>query len=270
MNSIWDCTTYREYLISQMGGEGTRSGKRKELAHQIGVHTTFVSQVLTGRAELSLEQGEAINHYLAHTEDESEFFLQLIMMERAGSAALKRRFKQKVDQLRQERLNIGRRVRAKGSISEKDRERFYSSHIYGAIHVLASIQRFRDAKALSAALHIPVSRARELIDFLVHIGLLSEADGKIKPLSNHVHLSNDSETVLKHHSNWRMHTLNRLRLREPQDLHYSACLSLSRDDAFKIKESLLESLKKNLKVVEASPEETAYVYNMDFYPLVDD
>lgn len=269
MNSIWDFTSYREYLVAQMGAEGTRTGRRKELANHIGVHTTFVSLVLTGRAEFSLEQGEAINQFLGHTDEESEFFLQLILLERAGTVALKRRLKQKVENLRKDRLNISQRIRAKGGVSEKDRERFYSSHVYGAIHVLTSVKDFQEAKALSAALNIPVSRLREQLEFLVRIGLLEEKGGRFRPTSSHVHLPKDSETVLNHHSNWRLHTLNRLRANDSQDLHYSACVSLSRDDAFRIKEYLLESLGRNLKVIEKSPEETAYVYSMDFYPLVD-
>lgn len=253
-----------------MGGRGSRSGRRKELAVHIGVHTTFVSQVLSGKADLSLEQGEAANQYLNHTDQESEFFLQLILLERAGSAQLRRRLKERVEALRKERLNIGQRLRARGAISEKDRERFYSSHIYAAAHVLASIERYRDVKSLGSALQIPAAKARELADFLIQIGLLADDAGRVKPISNHVHLSNDSDSILKHHSNWRLHTINRLKYINGDNLHYSACLSLACDDAFKIKEAILERLKDNLKIVEASPEETAYVYTVDFYPLVDE
>jgi hypothetical protein len=83
-----------------------------------------------------------------------------------------------------------------------------------------------------------------------------------------MHLGNDSATVLKHHTNWRLHTLQNLRFVHPENVHYSACLSLSREDAFRIKELLLAELKNNLKIVEKSPEETAYVYSFDFYPLI--
>ncbi len=84
-----------------------------------------------------------------------------------------------------------------------------------------------------------------------------------------MHLGNDSATILKHHSNWRLQTLQNLRFIHPENIHYSACLSLSHKDAFRIKELLLSELKNHLKIVEKSPEEIAYVYTFDFYPLLE-
>src|ERR1700758_4028313 len=107
---IWDHTNYRQYLLARLGEEGSRTGLRKKLAEAIPVHTTFVSQVLKGRAEFSLEQGEAVNAFLEHTEDEGEYFLLLLMQDRAGSGKLKSRFERKIQLMRDERLNIKKRV----------------------------------------------------------------------------------------------------------------------------------------------------------------
>ena len=68
--AIWEFSSYREYLVERLGGEGLRTGARKELAEKISVHTTFVSQVLKGKAHFSLEQAEAINQAFDHTNEE--------------------------------------------------------------------------------------------------------------------------------------------------------------------------------------------------------
>jgi len=65
-----------------------------------------------------------------------------------------------------------------------------------------------------------------------------------------------------------MHSINSLNFIDDNDFHYSACLTLSNKDAFKVKDSLLGNLQDNIKVISKSKEEVAYVYNIDFHRLV--
>ena len=111
---IWNFTDYRPYLVEKLGVEGSRTGLRKKLAEAIGVHTTFVSQVLKEKGDFSLEQGEAVNSFLSHTQDEGEYFLLLLMKDRAGTRELKKRFQDKIDLQRKERLNIKKRLDVNG------------------------------------------------------------------------------------------------------------------------------------------------------------
>jgi uncharacterized protein (TIGR02147 family) len=265
---IWEFTGYRPYLIERLGGEKSRTGLRKQLAEAIPVHTTFISQVLKGRADLSLEQAEAVNTFLEHTADEGEYFLLLLLKDRAGTPLLKKRFQQKVQAMRDERLNIQNRIGAKNEVSEKDREKFYSSYLYGAIHVLTGIPQFRSVDKLSEALRLPKARVQEMVDFCLRVGVLKQERGELLPGAQHIHLGSNSELVLKHHSNWRQHTINNLQFLDRDDLHYSACVSLTQEDAFKVKEAILANLKSNVDVISKSAEEVAYVMSFDFYKLV--
>ncbi len=264
---IWKFQNYREYLIERLGGEGSRTGLRKKLAAAIPVHTTFVSQVLNGRNELSLEQAEAVNTFLEHTEDEGEFFILLVLKDRSGNLKLKKRFENKIQKMRDERLNIQKRLKVEDEISLKDKEKFYSSSIYGAIHVLSSIPQFQTVEALAEATRLSKPRMREIVEFMIRIGVLKNSNGKIISGSQHIHLGTDSELILKHHANWRQHTISNLQFLDQDDLHYSSCLSLSQTDAFKIKESILANLKSNIDVIGQSKEEVAYVMCLDFYKL---
>ena len=241
---------------------------RKSLAAAIQVHTTYVSQVLKGKAEFSLEQAEAINTFFGHTDDEGEYFISLVLKDRAGSPKLKRRFDAKIQKMRDERLNISRRLNVESAISEKDRERFYSNSIYGATHVLCSIPQFNNIAALSEALQLPRQRVAEVVEFLVRIGVIEQEGERLSPGSRHMHLANDGEMVLKHHTNWRMHAISSLQFLDKDDLHYSAALSISHEGAFIVKEALLETLKRVIEVVGKSEVETGYVFNFDFYKLV--
>ncbi len=265
--AIWEFTNYRDYIQSQLGFEGQRTGRRKELALAIQVHTTYVSQVLHGKADFSLEQGEAINHFFQHTEDEGDYLLLLISKDRAGSTALRKRYEHKIQKMREERQTISKRLKADHKISDKDREKFYSSAYYGATHVLCSLPGYQNLKDLSQALNLPLNQTSQIVDFLVSIGLLELQQHKIVPGHHHIHLGNDSELILKHHSNWRMHALSKLQFLKKDDLHYSSAISISEQGAFRVKELLLEVLKKTVQEVQSHPPEEAYVLNFDFYKM---
>lgn len=264
---IWDFTHYREYLEYRLGPEGTRTGLRKKLAAAIPVHTTFVSQVLKGLTDFSLEQAEAINLFLEHTDDEGEYFILLILKDRAGNAKLKMRFESKIKEARDARLNIKKRLESTNEISVKDREKFYSNAFYGVLHVLTAIPQFQTLEALSMATKLSLSRVREMIEFLISINVIIETDGKIQAGPKHVHLNNDSELILKHHINWRQFAITNLQFLDRDDVHYSAGMSLSVEDAFKIKESILSNLKNNLDLVAKSKDEVAYGLCIDFFKL---
>lgn len=265
---VWEFHTYRDYLVSRLGPEGSRSGARKEMAAAIQVHTTYVSQVLKGKAEFSLEQAEAINTFFGHTEDEGEYFISLLLKDRAGSPKLKARFENKIQRMRDARLNISQRLNVENAITEKDREKFYSSAIYGATHVLCSLPQFGNIESLAEALQLSRQRVAEIVEFLLRIGVLKRENDRLSPGSKHVHLGNESEMVLKHHTNWRMHAINNLQFLDRDDLHYSACLSISHEGAFIVKEAILETLKRVVEIVGKSEVETGYVLNFDFYKLI--
>jgi uncharacterized protein (TIGR02147 family) len=264
---IWDFTSYRQYLLDRLGDDGRRTGARKELAEAIPVHTTFISQVLKGKADLSLEQGEAVNQYLGHSPEEGEYFIYLLLKERAGSAQLRKRFEGKIQEMRKERLNISKRLKAESEIAAEDRLKFYSSYLYGAVHVLSSIPAFQRSERMAEALRLSRAQTQEIVDFLLRIGLLHERNGELTPGSKHVHLGSESEMVLRHHNNWRLHTLSNLQFVRAEDVHYSGCMSLSEIDAHKIKEILLASLKSSVDLISESKDQVAYVLGIDFYHL---
>ncbi|MNY59358.1 hypothetical protein D3C86_1957950 [compost metagenome] len=51
------------------------------------------------------------------------------------------------------------------------------------------------------------------------------------------------------------------------ELHYSGVVSLSSSDILKIKDQLLETIKKNIDVIKDSKEEELYCITIDFFDL---
>ena len=173
MSSIFEYKQYVPYLRSRLESKGPKSGIKGKAAKALKVHTTFISLVLNGRAHLSAEQADLMNAFLEHSSEEADFFLLLVLANRAGTKSLRDKFQAKLDEIILRRSVLKNKVPDQSAILREDQIRFYSSYLHGAIHVLTSIPQYQTRKALSEALRIPIARITDSIDLLLKIGLLT-------------------------------------------------------------------------------------------------
>lgn len=130
---------------------------------------------------------------------------------------------------------------------------------------LTSIQRYRTIKSLSEITGYSTEIITNAIDFLLRIKVLKRVKDQIIPGEQHVHLSNTSKNIWRHHTNWRLAAIQRMDIGDPSDLHYSLAFSCSENDARHIKESLLSHLKSMSHIINTSKEDDAFVYCFDFF-----
>jgi uncharacterized protein (TIGR02147 family) len=264
---VYEYTSYKPYLSHSFGGSRKKTGRRAAAARQMGCQTTYLSQVLHGKANLSLEQGYALNSFLGHDTDESEYLLLLIQKERAGTPELREYFVTKLKKLIERKLTLRNRIQAKAEISPLDQAKFYSHWYFAAIHVLLSIPALHTKSALVEHLNLPLERITEALEFLQTCGLVVSEGSRYQIGPRHMHLSKDSPNVIKHHANWRMRAIQSLDQTHSGDLHYSVVVSLSREDVIKIKSRLLQVIDEHLELVAPSKEEVAYAYTIDFFEV---
>lgn len=267
IKEVFNYLDYREYLIDQLGEQGTRTGLRKKACRHLNCHSTYLSQVLSEKIHLSLEHAEALNDFFQHTKEQSEFFILLVLRGRAGSQKLKTRFEAQIKEVLKKRSLIKNRLKDSVELSLEDQDKFYSHWVYTALHVLVSIKGLQTAEALSQATGIHIKKISEELEFLQKTGLIVGSNGHYSIGPKMVHLSADSNAVIKHHTNWRFHAIQNANQRDHNNLHYSAVVALSQEAVDEIKESLLKNLEKHIKTIEKAPEEMAYIYNFDFYKL---
>lgn len=265
--NIFEYLSYRKYLRDRLEALGPRSGLKRKAADFLNVHTTFISQVVLEKADFSLDQCELMNQFLKHNEEESEFFIDLQIYERAGEKNLKKRFERKIKEKQVARSQIKRSLTSAtiSELSANDQDKFYSSYIYGLIHVLVSIPNFRTEEKLIEATGMPHKIISEAIDFLLKIGVIKKQGHQLVHGPQHVHLNKGSKNIWRHHANWRMATLQKYDFGEPTDLHYSLAFSCSEQDAHTIRELILTQLETINKKITSSKEESAYIYCFDFY-----
>jgi uncharacterized protein (TIGR02147 family) len=267
---IFQFSTYRAYLLAYIDAQekGGR-GMRLAMANGIGCPVSHISQVLLEKTHLTMEQAEALNLFLAHGVDESEFFLLLVQKDRAGTPALRERCKSQMQKILDRRANLKERLGVNRTVQEKDQAQYYSTWLYGAVHVMLSVPEFQSKEAIARHLKISPVKVTEILEFLFSVGLAkTNADGRLQIGETHIHLGIDSPLISKMHSNWRVRAIQALDSEEAKkELHYSSVVSLSRTDARIIQEMLIKHIAAVKSVIKESKEEAVYCFAADFFKI---
>lgn len=267
---VFEFRDYKSFLKAFIkeqprGGRGVRMA----MARAAGCPVSHVSQILTGKSHLSFEQAEGLNAFFGHTQEQSNFFFLLIQMARAGTPALRDRLHKQMQSILEKRLVLKERLGVKQSISEADQATFYSSWLYGAVHVLLTIPEFQSVQMVAQKLRLSMTRANEIVEFLQSIGLVtSTPDGRIVVGTTRIHLGSDSPLIAKFHTNWRIKSIQSLEKENfKEDLHYSSAITVSKADALMLKESLIKKIEEVKTVIRDSPAEELHCFSLDFFSL---
>ncbi len=216
-----------------------------------------------------MEQGEAANIFMDHSNEESQFFLILIQLAKAGTPALKRRIQMQISQILEKRLILRERLGIAPGLNTEAQAEFYSSWIYGIIHVILTIPELQNAEAISKYLGLSVRRVGEILDFLVSVGLAIKAENNRYDIGTaRIHLGSDSPLISKFHTNWRVKAIQSLEKESASDdLHYSSAITVSKEDAIKIKSILIKYIQEIKLIVRDSSAEVPFCFNIDFFKI---
>lgn len=267
VKSIFEYRSYKQYLCYIVGNRNQRTGLRSRFARVLKCQPTYISQILYGNSDLSLEQSYILSEYLGHTESEKQYFLLLVQKARAGTESLRNFFNDQIQDKLNNRLNLVQRLGNNDVISEEHQSIYYSSWQYAAVHIALTIPSLRSINSLSEAFRISKKRIGSILEFLCLTGLATEKNSVFSITKKRVRLGNSSPNIIRHHSNWRQQAIESLEREDLYDLHYSGVISLSEKDVRVLKDRLLSIIEELLKVVESSEEEKLYGLNCDLFNL---
>lgn len=261
---------YKAYICDRFRVAPNRGrGLRRALAVFLSGPTSHISQVLNGASHFTLEQAEGVNEYFTHNDEEAQYFLLLVQYGRAGTPRLRQRLAKEIKRTQAARQSLKERLGIKEGLSREDQVRFYSSWLYGAIHVMLAAKKFQNKEAISKHLGISLKRTSEIVDFLVSCGLAVQFEpGRYGIGTARIHLGNDSDLISKFHSNWRIQAIRSLDREEfKNDLHYSSAISISEADFPKIKAMLVKTIEEVKAVIRESEAEGVYSFSLDLFGL---
>jgi len=110
-------------------------GQLQKIALHLGVHPTFMSQVLKAQKNLGQDQAFLLSEYLGFSPLETEFFMALVQYERAGNHRLKKHLKLKLNGIRVKAKEIKNVLPDNKELKEEDKARFYSDVLYSIVRM---------------------------------------------------------------------------------------------------------------------------------------
>lgn len=272
IDSIYSFESYTAYLAHYIRHAPKKGrGLRTALAQAAKCQPAYITRVLQGGGDLSLEQGERVSRLLAHSAEESHYFLLLIQQARAGTPALRDYFRAQLEDLRQKQAQLAERFKVKTALDQNAQAIYYSSWVYGAVHLAVGIPRLTDRDAIARELILEPERVADALEFLLSVGLIRREAGRYAVGEARMHVGHDSPFVTKHHINWRLQAMQALertgRDRRDRDLHYSSTVTISGADQRALREHLIQSIERYNAIIAPSPEEELHCLTLDFFKV---
>jgi uncharacterized protein (TIGR02147 family) len=256
---------FRTYVRNWANVRGR--GEFRRIAQALNMHTTLVSQIFSGKKCFTEEQASVLCSYMGLNSLETDYFLKLVQHERAGTENLKSVFRRHLKQIRDQANEIRNRVPESKELSKEDRALYYSSWQYSVIRLLTSIEEFQTIEEIASYLKLSVSRVTEVLDFLTSRGLCQRSGNKFTRTPQNTHVEAQSPLSIRHHQNWRTKSLEFLEKTTPQDLAFTAPISLSKKDKDRVRSILLGAISDISKIVESSPAEEVLYLGIDWIKI---
>ncbi|WP_413584881.1 TIGR02147 family protein [Bdellovibrio sp. HCB274] len=235
------------------------------LAERVGVHPTFISQVLKGAKDFSSEQWLATCSLMKLSELENDYLQVLLQQNRAGTKEARAYFQKKLDEILKRRLQLQERMKDHKQLTDEDRAVFYSSWIYSAVRLFAACEGGQTLEQLAEKFQISKSKMEEILGFLCRTGLCKFEKSKYHMGEQHVHVPANSPFVVRHHTNWRLRAINSLEQTTPEELNFTAPMSISNKDFTIIREKIVKLIQEAVEVAKASNSEDLATLTIDFF-----
>lgn len=266
--SIFEYKNYKQYILDWMDKTPMQGrGQRKLLAEAIGCQTPFITHVLSGDYHFSPEQAEACARYLELNESELEFFILLVLKQRAGTKTLENFFTKQISKQCETHSILKKRLNIKETMQLEDQMTYYSSWHYAAIHTALLIPELQNVNALTRYFNLPTARIISVLQFLTEHHLIEQRGQIYKVKKTGLHLEKDSPIITQHHTQWRLKAIESIQTGRPDNLHYSGVMSLSKDDYEWVRERLALLLEEVIERLGPSKDEKLANLSFDLFQV---
>lgn len=265
---VFDFENYKEFVVAELGQRPHKGrGEFMKVSKALGVHTTMITHVLRGDQHLSPEQTLALTEYLGLSPLETDYFVALVSLARAGDQRSRVFYRNKVRELKDKSLALTQRLEFKNKLEESDQALFYSSWIFAAVRILTAIPGCGSSHVIAEKLNLSVAQVHHALDFLLSRNLISKKgnDYEYRDLSTYV--TRDSPLASRHNINWRLKCIERLDRVAPEEMAYSNPIVIAAADFERITELVVRFIDEFKKMADPSPSEILCCLNIDWLKL---
>lgn len=265
---VFDYTDYRNYLRDYLHSLPHRGyGQLAVISRALSLNPSTLTLVLQDQKDFTPEQANDLCEHLGFTELESQYFMNLVALSRAGKANLKTRIQSQLLQLKKRSKELKARIPPQTELSEEAKAIFYSQWYYSGVRLLTSIDGFNSVDTISSRLQLPRNTVKRVLDFLVITGLCIEHKGKFKMGPQSTHIGSDSPLVSRHHQNWRQKAIERADRISGDELIFTSPVSISRDAIPEVRKKLVRTIEDCFKIIDPSACEELMCLSLDWIKL---
>jgi uncharacterized protein (TIGR02147 family) len=265
---ISDFKDYRVFIrhrIEQLPRKG--HGQFKKMADFLGIQTSMLSQIMAGHREMNAESASLLCEFFGLSDLESDIFLCLVQLARAGNPRLRTQLERQLKALYVQNEKIEKRIPKERELDESTKSVFYSQWYYSGIRLATALDGCNTVEAISDRLQLPRALVTRVLEFLVNNGLCVQNDEKLSYGPQSTHVSAESPLVTRHHANWRLKTMEGFEGLGPSELLFTSPVAVSRKDAEVIRRKLLDTIDEWAKIADRSPSEKLMCLNIDWIEI---
>lgn len=264
--TIFDFDDYRKFVRERIASMPKRGhGQYRKIAQFLSIGSVNVSQVFKGDRHLTLEQAWELSRFFGLAKLESQYFVTLVEKDRAATVSLKKYFEERLEDLRQRAMDLKQRLPQQAQLSDEAKAVFYSSWTYSGIRLLSSIAKFQTPDLIAQYFNLPLNQVNRILEFLVATGLCRENAGKYSIGPSSTHLEASSPLIARHHTNWRLKSVEHLERLQTDELCLSMPCSLSPRAFRVIRKELTDCIERITKIIDEAPCEELACLNVDFF-----
>jgi uncharacterized protein (TIGR02147 family) len=265
--NIFGSIDYKQVLRGIIDEHRLEYGYKTRLAAAAGCQKSFLSQVVNSHVHFTVDHAAALASFWHLNPAESEYFVDLVQLARAGNESLRRLLKRKLERQKREQEDLGRKLRQPDLESRDASSLYYSSWHFAAIHILLTIPEYRVVAAIARRLNLSEELVSHSLEGLKDCGLAKRAGKQWLPARTSIHLSKESAFYPTNLSNWRGRAVMQSLSRHHENIHYSGVHSLSLADFEKLRQLTFAFIESSRKVIDPSREEELYCLNCDLFKV---
>ncbi|MCX6124417.1 MAG: DUF4423 domain-containing protein [Proteobacteria bacterium] len=242
-------------------------GALSRFSRGAGCQSSYLSQVLNGKAHLSADHVYGIALLLKLGALETDYFFELLNVARATSKKLRIRIEAKLQEIRENAQSLIKLLsREDHALREIDQTFYYSSWVVAATHVCTDVPLLQEPHQIAQYLQIPVDLVLSTLIKLESMGLVIRSGPRWIHSGNQSHVNKTSPLFRSHLQNcWNQAMLD-CQLVETGGTHFAGLYAVS-DAAYQaMKQVLVADLQQINRIASASESQRiACIYHSIFW-----
>lgn len=262
---LFEYESYKDYLKAYIDKHRKR-GLVSELAKAAGCDRTYLSQSLNSKVQLTPDHVLGISSYVGMSDNEQNYFLLLNLLERSNSESAQQMILRQLENIKKQTQFLSEKIKDKtksSELSEEDKNIYYSSWVYQAVHILTAISDFQEITELAEKIGLSLGKVQEILSHLESMGLVKKTGKKWQHTKRAIHIPRGSLHNTINHIHWR--TKANEQFNNPNNVHYTGVFTLSKKDFNKIKKQVLNLIDEQRKSIGESGSDELYCFCCDLY-----